>query len=63
MLEAVADHVDIDIVDKEGGETPLHQAAFRGSPETVRFFLKKGANINFRNKFVTRLKCSTDRNI
>jgi len=41
---------DIDVVD-DIGETPLHQAAFRGVVETCQFLVKAGAGLNVPNKF------------
>ena len=36
---------DVDIRES-AGETPLHQAAFRGSAETVKFLIDRGAGLN-----------------
>lgn len=33
----------------QGGDTPLHGAAYRGSPELVEFLLKQGANPTLKN--------------
>ena len=52
----------MDCTEKEGGDTPLHQAALRGAPETVRFLTQWGADVNQANRLhfaclSTRLTC------
>jgi len=50
MKMVVLKGVDVDCTEKEGGDTPLHQAALRGAPETVRFLTQWGADVNQANR-------------
>ena len=43
------------------GETPLHEAAFRGNKNTVLFFVKYStADVNITNKYVSTYHSSFD---
>jgi Ankyrin repeats (3 copies) len=43
---------------EEYGETPLHQACFRGASQTVQFLIKHGAGLDNLNAYVpSPLKC------
>ncbi len=41
---------DINIKDKENGNTPLMWAAFKGNVEAVKLLLSAKANVNLKNK-------------
>ncbi|GMU23488.1 MAG: hypothetical protein AMXMBFR13_35660 [Phycisphaerae bacterium] len=45
----------------EGGSTPLHSVAMRGSPEMVQMLLERGADVNARNNGSTPLHNASDR--
>eukprot|EP00545_Synedropsis_sp_CCMP1620_P010407 CAMPEP_0119015526 /NCGR_PEP_ID=MMETSP1176-20130426/11180_1 /TAXON_ID=265551 /ORGANISM="Synedropsis recta cf, Strain CCMP1620" /LENGTH=200 /DNA_ID=CAMNT_0006968825 /DNA_START=59 /DNA_END=661 /DNA_ORIENTATION=+ len=50
VTEALEAGADIDVIDKNSGQTPLMAAILRGKTETAKLLLKKGADVTIGEK-------------